>query len=595
MNRILYRAALGALLLAAAVPAHAGDSEDFAGCDGLRKPKAKDDGMRGVASLPGYGFALGGAQTAAAATMAACTRALTGGKLLPGQTLREAHLLRARAAAKLRLGDSGGAIADLDQADRAIAGRRGELFFDRSMGASFDLLRAIALVQQGEAAAALPLADRAAAARPYAVQVQLAAAMIRETARHGDPAVEPRWEPLVRLDPQTGTQLITLETSLGRYESAAAIARAAPLRPAPLARDEDGADGIAALGRHGRALLDSTAAGYDLAYALAAAGDVPGARAALDAVARSYAVLSGGTPGAQPGAAPASTGTGTGTNPPASALASTGAASPASPTAAAQAGAGSPVPAEAGPATQAPASALTMVFGPRRQLAEARIALAEGRLEDAARLADGPLPASRPAADLRLALMKAKGDQATSLVAASQPDPLAARRRIIGDLAEGVLIANETGKSVIDYQRSRPNVLAALVGAAFSMGTTLLSGIPKTTGFKETANPDGTIVVEYTGSTPSAPMVQEMTLLRAAEIARAAGKPGFSIVGRQDYTQFLAQTQYGVTLSRTPTGHKTALTIELLDSTDAAATRGFEAGGIIDRLGPLYYDAKAKA
>ena len=117
----------------------------------------------------------------------------------------------------------------------------------------------------------------------------------------------------------------------------------------------------------------------------------------------------------------------------------------------------------------------------------------------------------------------------------------------------------------------------------------------KTTGFKETANPDGTIVVEYTGSTPSAPMVQEMTLLRAAEIARAAGKPGFAIVGRQDYTQFLAQTQYGVTLSRTPTGHKTVLTIELLDSTDAAATRWFEAGGIIDRLGPLYYDAKAKA
>jgi len=565
MKRIFARAALAALVLGAAVPAQAGDSEDFAGCDGLKKPKAKDDGMRGVASQPGYGFgglafgglAFGGAESQSAATIAACTRALTNGKLLPTQTLRQAHLLRARAAAKLRLGASAEALADLDLAEKAIAGQRGETFFDRSMGASLDLLRALALTQQGDSAAAVPLATRAAEQRPFALQVQMAAAMIRETARHGDASVDPQWDRLVRLSPELASSLITLETSLGRYDSAVAIARAAPLRAPLLARDEEGASKFAALGRHGRALLASTTAGYDLAYALAATGDVAGARAELDKARATYRQLSG---------APVM---------PAVAAGDAGLASDAVPEA-------------------APAKPNTL-FAPQERMVEARIALAQKRIADAERLAKEPLPFSAPARDLHAAIIAAKGETSPPVLApAVTPDPAAARRRTIGQLADTLLIAHETPRSVIDYQKSRPNVLAALVGAAFSMGTTLLSGIPKTAGFKETENPDGTIVVEYTGSTPSAPMVQEMTLLRAAELARAASKPGFAIVSREDYTRYLTQTQYGATLSRTPTGHKTVMTIQLLDTLGTAQAQGFEAAQVIDRLGPLYYENKPR-
>ncbi|WP_165961142.1 hypothetical protein [Qipengyuania sediminis] len=146
------RGALAAVVLLAAVPAAAGDSEDFAGCDGLKKPKTKDDGMRGTASQPGYSFGLGSGPEA---TIAACTRALTGGKLLPTQTLRQAHLLRARAAAKLKLGATAEALADLDLADKAIAPQRGEVFFDRSLGASLGLMRALALAQECFATAAV--------------------------------------------------------------------------------------------------------------------------------------------------------------------------------------------------------------------------------------------------------------------------------------------------------------------------------------------------------------------------------------------------------------------------------------------------------
>ena len=120
------------------------------------------------------------------------------------------------------------------------------------------------------------------------------------------------------------------------------------------------------------------------------------------------------------------------------------------------------------------------------------------------------------------------------------------------------------------------------------MGFGLLNGIPRTQGFEETANTDGSIKVEYVGSTNAAAVVQEMTLLRAAELAREAGKAGFRIVERSDYQRFMVQSQYNIEMSRTPTGFKTELIIELVDeaSSDPLA---LDAIAVIDELGPLYY------
>ena len=46
-----------ALALGTASAAQAGESEDYAGGDGIKKPKKKDDGMRGVASSLGLASA----------------------------------------------------------------------------------------------------------------------------------------------------------------------------------------------------------------------------------------------------------------------------------------------------------------------------------------------------------------------------------------------------------------------------------------------------------------------------------------------------------------------------------------------------------
>ena len=93
---------------------------------------------------------------------------------------------------------------------------------------------------------------------------------------------------------------------------------------------------------------------------------------------------------------------------------------------------------------------------------------------------------------------------------------------------------------------------------------------------------------------PSAALVEEMTLLRAAEVMRAAGKTNFVIVERKDYSRRLVSSQYGVETSSVPTGFKTELVIRPIDAA-ADATGALDAVAIIDALGPLYYEAQPAA
>jgi hypothetical protein len=122
------------------------------------------------------------------------------------------------------------------------------------------------------------------------------------------------------------------------------------------------------------------------------------------------------------------------------------------------------------------------------------------------------------------------------------------------------------------------------------MGTSLLGGISRTDGFRSTPNVDGTIKVEFIGNTPSPLLVQEMTLLRAAEVTKEAGKPAFVIENRKDYSRVMQTTQYGAVISSRPAGYKTELTIRPLDT--LSGPRVLNATAVIDGLGPLYYEEK---
>lgn len=546
MNAIFVRAGLAALALGGAVPAHAGVSEDFSECDGLKKPKSSDDGMRGEATFPSYRF---GGGDAPSQTLAACNRVLESGKLLPEQTLRRAHVMRARAAAKLELGDAAGALADLDAAQEAGKAYAGDFFYDRSMGVSLDLLRALALNEAGERKAALALAEAAAAKRTYALEIQRVAGMLR--AANGDKPADPTiWQSLARIDPATRGIFSQLAPQPGNLAELAASAG----MPSVTLPQAPSLNAIMTNGGNIARLLSEWSAPVNAAmtkaYALAAHGQPEAARAWVEA-----------TRAALDATGPAGNSQG-----------------------------------EEG--KQAPTDIVTLLvkmaraehFEPLANLVDARIAIAEGRLADAATALQGKQLRATPVTEEFYAAYAA----ARPAGAVGAPDlpalgPAAKRgpSRLSG-MADNLLIRPESQRKLIDYEKSRPNILGALVGAAFSMGTTLLGGIDRTAGFRSTANEDGSIKVEYTGNTTSGAVVQEMTLLRAAELTREAGKSHFHVVGRNDYQRYLTQTMNGVPMNRTLTGYKTELTIRLLGEGKADA---LDAVAVIDALGPVYYES----
>lgn len=548
----LMLAALGAL---ASTAAQASDKRDFGACDGRAHPGKADDGMRGEASQPGYSsFLLSRGLGGQTSDIAACDRALASPRLLPTQSLRRAHLLRARAAAQLRAGDAARALADLDLAEAATADRAGDPFHKRSMGVSITLLRALARAQSEDTAAATALARQAMAARPYSLQVQQVAATVLQSARAagaaGSASPSP-WLAVGRLAPEAATTALIKEAEIGNFAGVLALRNAANLswpterlKPMSLAMRDPASE----------QLLSALLVSLHTAYARAATGDPAGARRELAEVRMHVAA----------------------TRP-------------------------EPKPAKGAMAALVPATAdaIDKYVELRARQIEARIAVAEGRPSEAiAAMVAAPLPRDAATVELLKALKGAVPAQDAALVpdiAAFEKAAVESERESLTAAISNALIAPETPRVVVDYEKARPNILGALVGGALSMGTSLLGGIDRLDGFRSTVKPDGTTKVEFVGNTPSAALVQEMTLLRAAEVARAAGKPAFVIVERKDFARRMTTSRGGVPISSVATGFKTELTIRYVEA-GAEPERALDATAVIDQLGPLYYqDARAKS
>lgn len=536
-----YGAALFALGTMAATTAYASDKRDFEGCDGRIHPGKQDDGMRGEASQSGYSLFPGAKR---GTDIAACTRALASPRLLPTQNLRKAHLLRARAAAYLQEGETANAIADLDMADAAMANLANNVFYRRSMGVSLSLLRAVALVQSGKMQDSVQLARAAMETRPHSLQIVNGAAKILQASRTaGDGSVSP-WLPAIPLEPAMAATAISNEAELGNFVAVVSLSEGVepewptkPLMSFGLGSDENSSN-----------LLSALMVSLDTAYARAATGDVQGAQATLAVMKEKMA--------------------------PALAMPTD----------------------KDGKAYTTPIRDLMNKFVEVRQKQiDARIAVTDGRTNEAlAMLVGAQLPRNAATVELLTALGKAlpQKDRAASPDVTPFVTDLATQlKKGLDAVIPTLLIAPETPRSVVDYDKARPNILGALIGGALSMGTSLLGGIKRTDGFRSTANADGTTKVEFIGNTPSAALVQEMTLLRAAELAKAAGKTHFVIVDRKDYSRYMQTTQYGVPVSSVPTGFKTELIIRFVDEA-GGVTRALNAVSVIDALGPLYYEEK---
>lgn len=535
------RAALYALGILMAAPASAASKDDFVACDGLDQPGHQDDGMRGAVGTVQSTLT----SATAAESIAACTRAIANPRLLPTQQLRRANLLRVRAAAYLQSERPVDALGDLDLAESATANLAGDRFFARSMGVSITLLSALAKAQQGDLPQAMALARAATAARPYALQVQQVAATIEQLNRPAGASAPSPWLPVARLDPGAAAMAVIQEMQIGNFAGVVAL-RTSVLPDWPKERITQ--MGLVTHDPSANQMTSALVVLLDFAYARAATGDPRGARTDL---AEARTRLTGLRPDTATGGQPS--------------------------------------------LTEALNAARDGFVNMRARQIEARASVAEGHPTEAlATLIAAPLPHDAASVDLLRALKAATPAANVGLVpqtAAFESDPAQDRRKALVAIVPATLIAPETPRAVIDYARARPDILGAVVKGAFSMGFGLLGGISRTNGFQSTPNADGSVKVEFVGSTPSAPLVQEMTLLRAAEIAHEAGKPTFVIVARKDYTRRLNTTQRGVLIRSVPTGYKTELTIRYVDGADHTA-RTFDALAIIDALGPLYYENK---
>lgn len=402
----------GVLLLAlgvlAATPARAGDKQDFEACDGRVQPGKQADGMGDSAGVARFASMMPGR----AGTIEACTRALASSRLLPGQTLRRAHLLRARAAARLQAGDAVEATKDLDLAEAALGGAALDPFVDRSMGVSLKLLRALARAGADDFAGAVPLARAAAAARPWALEVQQLAATVLHAARpFGDASASP-WSAVSRLDPGAAATALVKEAEVGNFAGVVAlrpgIATAWPTAPVPAValamRDP------AALG-----LVPATFVTIHTAYARAALGDVAGARRDLADVRARLAV-------ARP--------------------------------------AGFDTQSVAIPSARGLLAGLERYVEARGRQIEARIAVAEKRPSDAiAALIATPMPRDSATVELLGALRAAVPAKDVGLIpdlAPFQKESAEDRRQMLIAAIPAALIAPETPRAVVDYSRARP-------------------------------------------------------------------------------------------------------------------------------------------
>lgn len=540
--------AIFALGMLASVPAHASDKEDFATCDGRIHPGRQDDGMRGEASDSPFSY-LDTRGKSPVIVIAACTRALASPRLLPTQSLRKAHLLRARAAAYLRKGDTVTSLTDLDLAAAATPQLASDRFYRRSMGVSLDLLRALALAQAGDMTAALPLARSAAAARPYSLDVQRVSATILQAARPlGTPSPSP-WLASVRLAPENGATALAKESEIGNF---AGVLKMRPDLMVTWPEAPPTLDKKLPIVTVDPEVLNGIMIAFNTAYARAATGDPKGARQELEDM-RTHVAK------ARPAAVP-------------------------------------PELANRLILGRITWDAVDRYIAARSRQVDARIAVAEGRTADAiSALLGAGLPDDAATIELLGALKPTAANGIPAPDTTAYEKALAEdRKKALANVIDDALLAPETPRAVVDYERARPNILGALVGGALSMGTSLLGGIKRTDGFRAKENPDGTTTVEFLGNTPSSALVQEMTLLRAAEVTRAARKPAFVIVRRNDYTRRLTTSRGGVPISSVAQGYKTELTIRFLDA-GAQPERAFDAVAIIDALGPLYYEDKPEA
>lgn len=136
------------------------------------------------------------------AGVAACSELIDGPKA-EGKAIRRLPLILGRALHRIEAKDYKGATADvaLAREEAAAAKLAGDPYFDRSMGVSFDMIEAEALLRSGDVDAARTVSLRRVASYPFSYYALIGADDYRAFARPLDPLGLARYKALARISP----------------------------------------------------------------------------------------------------------------------------------------------------------------------------------------------------------------------------------------------------------------------------------------------------------------------------------------------------------------------------------------------------------
>ncbi|NBC35507.1 hypothetical protein GTZ99_02935 [Novosphingobium sp. FSY-8] len=267
-------------------PLAANDPRQFQACDGYGAPNENGDGISRIAMgwlglfVPAAGAGNTTASTPAFSSwgIAACNGALANPRLAPTYHLRRASLLRARAIHRLSAQDNAGALGDLDAADDSAA-KAAEPLYARSMGLGSQLLRAYLAMQAGHRDEVLALTAQTRNARPYVYRVQQVSDFLALSATHDADAFYAALDRQATLNPESRRALFQL--AIERRDWAKVIATRQQLDFTPPAAQQGGFQI-----QHFHTLLvqlfsDELEADQAMVFALAATGKDDAAKALL--------------------------------------------------------------------------------------------------------------------------------------------------------------------------------------------------------------------------------------------------------------------------------------------------------------------------
>jgi hypothetical protein len=529
-----------------ASPAYAAKA-DFISCDGLRAPKSKGDGME-QASSDTYGFR-SSISPNWVSQISACNRALADPMLLPTHNLRKVNLLRARALGYFGSGEHDKALAEIDAAEMVGATFASDALYPRSMAVSLTLIRAAIWSAKGDTAKASTFARAAADVRPYSNRVQSVVTSILRFNNADASGGSSPYARLLPLSPDTVFGQFGYLISNGNFGSAI---KQFPRLKMEFPKIQAGTFFSNRFSPAEEKLVQSLISSLDGAYAFATTGDIARAKAILaDTRAKFGEALQ---PVVQPG----------GVSPPPSRL----------------------------------EDGLKKYLDQRAMLIDGRIAIAENRSTDALKALVGQaVPVDSVGVNLLTALRTALPEAQRALA----PDPEALKTKLIEQRKQDLISVEalqralpepETSNRITDYKKSSKPLLSRLllVGAGGARGY-------QPDGFRSKLDSaTGVTTVEYIGAQASATVVEELTLLHAADLARKQSKAGFLIVARRDFTRTITTTQgfSSIPISSRPAGFKTEMDVQFVDPANLPAALASESDRVLiadkvyANLAPIY-------